>query len=331
MKMKRFVGKISVNANIFTGHRETYALLTRRPGSDTHCSLLELNDSLGFVYLKTNDEKFEKVRLFGETRGLFKRDSIESIETQIFTTSLPSNRFLCNVEIPESRQGAPKKHVESRKERNDRSMERQRASPCPGHKSRPFFALEGPTWLNLIIIVSFTPTPSNVLVRRSPTLWHVPRPLVHTLILPCIAYMCIPRRECAWPMYWCVRASTRKCKSRANRIVFAANSTFPPRQGRWRGYFQHFARGSDTCAPPAGVWMATSPRGSQSARETSQSKISIRIDGGHSLTLTRVSTGRHSDGRRSYKIALARRCRRICRIPVREISRVGSFPSFASS
>lgn len=28
--------------------------------------------------------------------------------------------------------------------------------PCPGHKPRPFFTLEGPTWLNLIIIVSFT-------------------------------------------------------------------------------------------------------------------------------------------------------------------------------
>lgn len=35
-------------------------------------------------------------------------------------------------------------------------------------------------------------------------------------------------------------AATRKCKSRAN-ILFAANSTFPPRQGRLRGYFQHFA------------------------------------------------------------------------------------------
>lgn len=141
-----FRWKISVNANIFTGHRKMYALLTRRPGSDTHYSLLQLNDSFGFAYLKTNDENFEKVILFGETRGaFFKRDSIESIEVQIFTIGLPSNRFLCNVEIPESRQGAPKKHVESRNERNDRSMERQRASPCPGHKSRPFFALEGPT------------------------------------------------------------------------------------------------------------------------------------------------------------------------------------------
>lgn len=58
--------------------------------------------------------------------------------------------------------------------------------------------------------------------------------------LDCVPCMCILRRE-----YACVRCvgahepRTRKCKSRANR-VFAANSTFPPRQGRLGGYFQHF-------------------------------------------------------------------------------------------
>jgi len=46
---------------------------------------------------------------------------------------------------------------------------------------------------------------------------------------------CVRAREC-------VRVSSRKCKVATTNALFAVNSTFSSRQGRWSGYFQHLAK-----------------------------------------------------------------------------------------